>query len=159
MKIDGADETESIKNTMDPNWQIPITIHYRALSDKIKLRVFDKDLGKDDLVGEVSVTVNDLIRPFNRTRMQYNQFTLSMSGALEVLALTQADKLNSLQLSFSASKLPKMDTFGKCDPYFEIFLVDSKNMHSYDNAIKLYSSKVIKKTLNPEVSLNRILQI
>lgn len=113
--------TETKDNTINPTWGQPIILDYGREDDVIEFRINDEDIGKDDFVDKVECKIADLLSNAYLDSQNYQKFSLS-KGSLSILAMTEFDLKDVVKIHAQAFDLPKMDTFGKCDPFFELWV-------------------------------------
>ena len=147
VQIDEEGKTE-VLNSANPEWLKPVTLIYRRKTDVIKIMVCDESIQSS--TDELEISIEE-IKNGQTNGYGYVEKELKEGGELWVMLVGDSDLRNPEKFIFSAVKIPKMDIFGKCDPYFQIFVVDQENDEDIQNPLKIYKSKIIKKSLSPKV--------
>uniref|UniRef100_A0A674N6Y1 Copine I n=1 Tax=Takifugu rubripes TaxID=31033 RepID=A0A674N6Y1_TAKRU len=119
--------TERIKNTSDPSFsqRLRLDYHFEAVQN-LKLGIYDidnssSDLGDDDYLGGLEVTLGQIVSSKTLTRpLQLKKGKPAGKGTITVTAEEMTDN-RAIVLELEAKKLDKKDTFGKSDPFLEIF--------------------------------------
>ena len=115
----------TVNNNHDPVWHFTGQFSAFDKEENIKITVFDEDIGKDDFLGETSVSVEELRRSgeiINKVLQLENcksgQLTLSAKFVpLEVMKNTKG-KLSLIV--HSGKKLEKKNKLKKADPYLVV---------------------------------------
>ena len=144
-----SDKTKTLDNNVNPTYYDDVLeLDYSNLLDQINFKVMDDDIGKDDSIGECNIAVGKLLMSEGLNSFGYHRIELSKGGFLFVQAKHQFEMEQTVAFSVAATGLPKMDTFGKSDPYYQILLIDGKDgeMPEY---LQIFSSETEKKTLSP----------
>eukprot|EP00835_Amoeboradix_gromovi_P001858 NODE_94_length_21515_cov_0.130417.p8 type:complete len:368 gc:universal NODE_94_length_21515_cov_0.130417:1773-670(-) len=133
--------TETIKNNLSPVFSTKIQLKYYF--EKIQLLRFnirDDDGKKSQDLGSVTIALSEIItkseiqKPLLLNNKEKGSIIINGREIKEI-------RPGKIKLTLSGVGLDKKDTFGKSDPYVIIY-------NSLTNS-KLYSSEVIKNTLNP----------
>jgi hypothetical protein len=145
-------QTEHIKKTLMPVWDEVFPVNVPPFGSALRVEVHDHDQGSDhDFLGQVELILapsaeggQEMLIPTTTRplvpgegpdkRAAQGELTL----LLEDPALPTA-KLNRQLVLYGAADLPKVDTFGKCDPYSIVFW----------NNIELGKTEVVYKSLDP----------
>jgi len=140
--------TERISDNLNPVWQKKIVLDYNFEERQtLKFNVYDSDssttsLDDHDFLGSVECSLGEVVAA------QSKGFSKQLSNGKGATIYITAEELSSnkeqLTLKFSASKLDKMDWFGKSDPFIEILRSTESNQY-----ILVHRTDVIKNTLNP----------
>eukprot|EP00761_Pharyngomonas_kirbyi_P013694 gb/GECH01013723.1/.p1 GENE.gb/GECH01013723.1/~~gb/GECH01013723.1/.p1 ORF type:complete len:527 (+),score=120.13 gb/GECH01013723.1/:1-1581(+) len=150
--------TEMLKDQRNADFVKKIKLdYYFEEVQYLKFIVYDIDydkgpLDRNDLIGEVNSTVAEVVTAPN----QNFQRPIKHSGANHGTLIVRSEEINSenmgeLILEMAATKLPKMDWFGKSDPYL-LFLRANEDQ-SWSPAFK---TEIIKNTLTPRWKPMRI---
>eukprot|EP00029_Vermamoeba_vermiformis_P008752 TRINITY_DN417_c0_g2_i1.p1 TRINITY_DN417_c0_g2~~TRINITY_DN417_c0_g2_i1.p1 ORF type:complete len:536 (+),score=115.33 TRINITY_DN417_c0_g2_i1:31-1638(+) len=143
--------TEKISNTQHPVWQTSIKLEYKfEVLQKLIVRVGDIDGSKLEPIGEVEVSVADVVAQRGRA------FTCVLRhgdhkerGSLSITAeeiFQNTTPFKGFVLQCSARGLDAKDINGKSDPYFTIHKLHQDGT----NPILVRKSEIVKSTLNPE---------
>ncbi|VBB18647.1 hypothetical protein YASMINEVIRUS_1149 [Yasminevirus sp. GU-2018] len=144
--------TEKLKNNANPDFATLISFAYN-LQDMQELRfdIFDSDsdssdLSKHDLVHSETITVAD----FLKRGQGVATFTWTRKGGKKQSSMTAryergTNNNDSIKMTVSCKDLPKMDVFGKIDPFFVIkrLAEDGKTW------LECFKSPVIKSNYTP----------
>lgn len=161
--------TESIKDDLNPHFKIHVTVPYRFEElQNIRIGLWDIDsknpaLTNQDFLGDIRTTLGDVVAAgmwtgqLSYPRTQDNKKLLGGKRKLGSITVqvhenSKSEKI-ALRLSLSGIKLDKKDLFGKSDPYVIITQMKGRNA----SRTVLYTSEVIKKTLNPTWKPMRVL--
>jgi len=141
--------TETINNTLNPNFAKKIHLVYRFEEQQhIKFEVYDVDtydpsLEKQDFLGRCETTLGQIVSSGKVTLplvgMPCNKGELTVVA--EELALCRDEVL----LQFSGHNLDRKDWFGKSDPFLEFYKVCEDGEYRV-----VHRTEVIKWTLNPD---------
>jgi len=144
--------TETIDDNLNPSFVKTIKIDYMfEVVQNLLFRVYDYDSPqKSELIGECTCKLTDVILSHNRSvteTLKLGSKPGKSRGQLTVVADDVEGSNTALSLTFAATKVERMDMFGKSDP----FLVLSRVR---DSGVVTASAKteVIKNTLNPQWS-------
>uniref|UniRef100_A0A674NLE1 Copine-3 n=1 Tax=Takifugu rubripes TaxID=31033 RepID=A0A674NLE1_TAKRU len=129
--------TERIKNTSDPSFsqRLRLDYHFEAVQN-LKLGIYDidnssSDLGDDDYLGGLEVTLGQIVSSKTLTRpLQLKKGKPAGKGTITVCT---SQCCSSLQ-----------DTFGKSDPFLEIFKQGADGKWQL-----VHRTEVVKNNLNP----------
>merc|ERR1711915_314800 len=55
-------KSKTVKNNQNPVWNFDFEFPVIEKQSEMKLSIFDEDIGKDDTMGEVLITIDDLIK-------------------------------------------------------------------------------------------------
>uniref|UniRef100_A0A4W6CKY2 Copine-3 n=1 Tax=Lates calcarifer TaxID=8187 RepID=A0A4W6CKY2_LATCA len=126
--------TERLKNTSSPSFsqRLRLDYHFETVQN-LKLGVYDidnstSDLGDDDYLGGVELTLGQVC---------------TKSRFLTVTAEEIKDN-RAIELELEAKNLDKKDTFGKSDPFLEIFKQGDDGKWQL-----VHRTEVVKNNLNP----------
>uniref|UniRef100_A0A674NMT1 Copine I n=1 Tax=Takifugu rubripes TaxID=31033 RepID=A0A674NMT1_TAKRU len=142
--------TERIKNTSDPSFsqRLRLDYHFEAVQN-LKLGIYDidnssSDLGDDDYLGGLEVTLGQIVSSKTLTRpLQLKKGKPAGKGTITVTAEEMTDN-RAIVLELEAKKLDKKDTFGKSDPFLEIFKQGADGKWQL-----VHRTEVVKNNLNP----------
>ncbi|XP_033483611.1 copine-1 isoform X2 [Epinephelus lanceolatus] len=117
--------TEHLINTSSPSFsqRLRLDYHFETVQN-LKLGVYDidnasKDLGDDDYLGGVELTLGQIVSSKTLTRpLQLKKGKPAGKGSITVTAEEIKDN-RAIELEFEAKNLDKKDTFGKSDPFLE----------------------------------------
>ena len=156
-------KTQTLDNNLNPTYfEDLLELEYSGLLDRITFKVKDNDIGKDDSIGEITVPVGKLLMTEDFAGQEkpnafgYHRFELPKGGELFVQAKPKFEMEQTIGFSVAAKGLPKMDTFGKSDPYYQISLIDENEGGGAPQYLQVYSSQTIKKTLSPDWGEDRM---
>lgn len=154
-------KTQTLDNNLNPTYfEDVLELEYSNLLDRITFKVKDEDIGKDDSIGELDIAVGKLLmnqgnenlnenhKSFGLNSFGYHELELSKGGLICVQALRKFEMEQRVNFSVAATGLPKMDTFGKADPYYQILLIDADKSGGPEY-LQIFSSETLKKTLSP----------
>jgi len=148
------DRTEVIDNNLNPDFKKKFIVNYHfERRQEVLIKVYDvdsKNLGRysdHDFLGMARATLADLISRGKAVLPLTDKYGRSLRK--KSLAVVRCNDIgdNSLRakMTLAGDKLPKMDLFGKADPYLEIF---KKSLQ--DNAwLPVAKTEVCKYTYNP----------
>eukprot|EP00762_Andalucia_godoyi_P008293 ANDGO_02978.mRNA.1 Copine-A len=141
--------TEWQKNTLDPKFLQPITVDYSFEEvQMMRFSVYDvddashlQDLSRQDFLGSVDTTLSTCVA----ARASHLTLPLHPSGQM----IVRCEEVNvgvvgTVTMDIIAQDLPKMDTFGKADP----FLIFNRLMED-GSAVPVAKTEVVKNSLNP----------
>ncbi|XP_021163638.2 copine-1 [Fundulus heteroclitus] len=119
--------TERLKNTSSPAFsqRLRVDYHFETVQN-LKFGVYDidntsSDLGDDDYLGGVELTLGQIVSSKTVTRpLQLKKGKPAGKGSITVTAEEIKDN-RAIVLELEAKKLDNKDTFGKSDPFLEIF--------------------------------------
>jgi hypothetical protein len=148
-KINGTEtlrgRTETIANSLDPNWKTAINVEYRFETQQdFVVRIFDDD-GKgrkgDDSLGIVEFPLAHVVSG----RGGKCDKPIPFSGTLTIVSQASSNAGNdTLTIRFAGRKLKKMDFIGLSDPYFKLYRIQPNGTNEL-----LYQSAPIQETLDP----------
>uniref|UniRef100_A0A4W6CME2 Copine-3 n=1 Tax=Lates calcarifer TaxID=8187 RepID=A0A4W6CME2_LATCA len=140
--------TERLKNTSSPSFsqRLRLDYHFETVQN-LKLGVYDidnstSDLGDDDYLGGVELTLGQVC-----TKSRFLTVLLQSSGYKPVLHFVTAEEIKdnrAIELELEAKNLDKKDTFGKSDPFLEIFKQGDDGKWQL-----VHRTEVVKNNLNP----------
>jgi hypothetical protein len=138
-------KTETIKNDLAPSFLKSITVDFFFESQQFfKVKMNDDDgsgVAGDESLGEATFQLAHVVGSRNSTL----EVPMSGKGKLFVTAKEASQAGNdTVVIHFHGHHLKKMDTFGKSDPYFQLFRTLPNGQQR-----KLFQSAVIDKTLDP----------
>ncbi|KAF8354611.1 nra-1, partial [Pristionchus pacificus] len=143
-----AGRTETINNTLDPDWATKIQLEYNfGEQQRLLFEVFDKgNKGKHTRLGQATILLHEIIGA------KYNRVTVPLSedgkqyGSITISAEEQSKgRQESLYFICSASNVDRKDFLGKCDPFLKISRIN------YDNTLQLaYRTRYKEQNLNPK---------
>ncbi|KAF2073917.1 hypothetical protein CYY_004771 [Polysphondylium violaceum] len=147
--------TEKVKNNLNPDFAQPIKIDYHfERVQYLNFVVIDidkevkslKDLDSNDYIGNFYINLSNILaspgRNISKELTLHNKF----SGTIQVQAEEVVASQHLFNFSIEGTHLDKKDLFSS-DPYFNVYKKTSPTDYS-----KVYQSKVIKNTLNPDYS-------
>ncbi|XP_041639076.1 copine-1 isoform X2 [Cheilinus undulatus] len=142
--------TERLNNTSSPSFsqRLKVDYHFETVQN-LKLGVYDidnksKDLGDDDYLGGVELTLGQIVSSKTITRpLQLKKDKPAGKGTITVTAEEIKDN-RAIQLELEAKKLDKKDTFGKSDPFLEFFKQGDDGKWQL-----VYRTEVVKNNLSP----------
>jgi hypothetical protein len=125
---------------------------------KLAFRVYDMDtdfknnstdnvdVGKQDFLGEATCCLADIVggRGGQKT-IQLTSDQKGSCGSITIIAEELAGQNDLVQLVLCASKLPRMDTFGKSDPFLKIY------KEKANTRTACFKTEVVKQNLSPQV--------
>jgi hypothetical protein len=162
-------ETESIKDELSPHFKRHVTVPYRFEElQNLRIGLWDIDsknpaLNMHDFLGDVRATLGDIVAAGEWTgKLSYpvaadNKTLLGRQRKLGTVTIrvhedSKSDKI-AVRFAMSALKLDKKDLFGKSDPYVVITQLKGRT----NSRTVLYTSEVLRRTLNPTWKPVRIL--
>uniref|UniRef100_A0A3Q3GVH5 Copine-3 n=1 Tax=Labrus bergylta TaxID=56723 RepID=A0A3Q3GVH5_9LABR len=142
--------TERLMNSSSPSFsqRLRIDYHFETVQN-LKLGVYDidnssTDLGDDDYLGGVELTLGQIVSSKTITRpLQLKKGKPAGKGAITISAEEIKDN-RAVELEFEAKKLDKKDTFGKSDPFLEIFRKGDDGKWQL-----VHRTEVVNNNLNP----------
>ncbi|XP_024118608.1 copine-1 [Oryzias melastigma] len=142
--------TERVKNCSSPAFsqRLRLDYHFEAVQN-LKLQVYDidnatSDLGDDDFLGGVELTLGQIVASKTLTRpLQLKKGKPAGKGSITVSAEEIKDN-RTIVLELEAKNLDKKDTFGKSDPFLEIFKEGEGGKWQL-----VHRTEVVKNNLNP----------
>jgi len=157
IQIVGKAKTSPIDDNINPNWVMEnLEITYQSVGSEIKFDVLDENnIVDDDRIGYVRSSIAELTNnKFRLNKFGYQHHNLDKGGVLCIQSLTAEEMNNMVEMQISGCKMPKEDTFGKCDPYIEVYLIDDikltpEDQAKSDNNLLIWKSSVQKKTYKP----------
>ncbi|CAI2364003.1 unnamed protein product [Moneuplotes crassus] len=159
-------KTETIQNNLNPDFSTPIILDYFfEKTQDIRFEVYDQDPTRKEEQGMNTTKVANLLGAKNQT--YYAPLLLSNGskknrGSIVVNTDAVKDSNKSVVISLECSKLKsKKEFFGLVStnhPFLEIKRCRTREVTTDDikNAIKVYTSPVLKPTLNPVFNLGEI---
>ncbi|KAM6928064.1 copine-1 isoform 2-T3 [Xenentodon cancila] len=142
--------TERMKNTSSPSFsqRLRLDYHFETVQD-LKLGVYDidnstSDLGDDDYLGGVELTLGQIVSSKTLTRpLQLKKGKPAGKGSITITAEEIKDN-RAIVLELEARKLDNKDTFGKSDPFLEIFKQGDDGKWQL-----VHRTEVVKNNLSP----------
>ncbi|XP_017286976.1 copine-1 isoform X2 [Kryptolebias marmoratus] len=142
--------TERVENSSDPSFsqRLRLDYHFETVQN-LKLGIYDidnssSDLGDDDYLGGVELTLGQIVSSKTITRpLQLKKNKPAGKGTITVTAEEIKDN-RAIVLELEAKKLDKKDTFGKSDPFLEIFKQGDGGKWQL-----VHRTEVVKNNLNP----------
>uniref|UniRef100_A0AAQ4QIG2 Copine-3 n=1 Tax=Gasterosteus aculeatus aculeatus TaxID=481459 RepID=A0AAQ4QIG2_GASAC len=142
--------TERLKNSSSPSFsqRLRVDYHFETVQN-LKLGVYDidnssADLGDDDYLGGVELTLGQIVSSKTLTRpLQLKKGKPAGKGSITITAEEVKDN-RAIQLEFEAKNLDKKDTFGKSDPFLEIFKKGDDGKWQL-----VHRTEVVKNNLSP----------
>ncbi|GLD58097.1 copine-1-like isoform X2, partial [Lates japonicus] len=142
--------TERLKNTSSPSFsqRLRLDYHFETVQN-LKLGVYDidnstSDLGDDDYLGGVELTLGQIVSSKTLTRpLELKKGKPAGKGTITVTAEEIKDN-RAIELELEAKNLDKKDTFGKSDPFLEIFKQGDDGKWQL-----VHRTEVVKNNLNP----------
>eukprot|EP00127_Corallochytrium_limacisporum_P005789 Clim_evm7s211 gene=Clim_evmTU7s211 len=149
--------TEMVKDNLNPEFKKEVLVDYRFEEiQHMRFLVVDVDkeggtVREQDYLGERLVTLSEIICcPNSKARYMLmkpgkgKNDDAGKRGHITIHAHEVKNVAYTVHMLLTGSGLDKKDTFGKSDPYVEIF---RKNKDG--EWVKIFKSEKIKKTLNP----------
>ena len=144
-------KTETINNTQDPMWMSRLGFKFQGLDDVIQFQVKNNNFGKDPIIGKLAISMGSLLNEYKEmNNWGYASFDLvseEFHSGGTLFIQSAMNQFESISFDASASGLPKMDFFGKADPYFTISIIDKENDEDF---LMIYKSENLKGTQNPD---------
>ncbi|MED6287109.1 Copine-1 [Characodon lateralis] len=142
--------TERLKNTSSPSFsqRLRVDYHFETVQN-LKFGIYDidnstSDLADDDYLGGVELTLGQIVSSKTVTRpLQLKKDKPAGKGTITVDAEEIKDN-RAIVLEVEAKKLDKKDTFGKSDPFLEIFKQGDDGKWQL-----VHRTEVVKNNLNP----------
>jgi hypothetical protein len=151
-KFEKIGNTERIENNSNPMFETIIEFPYRVQDNQeLKIDILDSDSKKDplkktDFIHSVVISIAELLKKNHGIgKFFWNNNKSSLSVQYESNSLSN-DIINA---DISCTGLPKMDTFGKIDP----FLVFYRLAEDGKTWLKAYETEHRKSTYTPEWKL------
>lgn len=142
--------TEQVQNQSSPTFSTRLRLQYHFESvQNLKLCVYDidnssKDLSDDDFLGGAELTLGQIVSSKTVTRpLQLKKDKPAGKGTITVTAEEVKDN-RAIELELEAKNLDKKDTFGKSDPFLEIFKQGDDGKW-----VLVHRTEVVKNNLNP----------
>ncbi|XP_037534901.1 copine-1 isoform X2 [Nematolebias whitei] len=142
--------TERVKNCSNPSFSQRLRLDYHFESvQNLKLGIYDidnssSDLSDDDYLGGAELTLGQIVSSKTVTRpLQLKKNKPAGKGTITVTAEEIKDN-RAIVLELDAKKLDKKDTFGKSDPFLEIFKQGDDGKWQL-----VHRTEVVKNNLNP----------
>lgn len=165
-KFTEVGRTETLDNNANPDFKTLIEFPYNVHDmQELKFQIYDsdsssKDLSKHDLIHEEVITVSDLLKR-GQGVCTFTWGTKGSSGGSSGGSSMTAryergtNNNDSIRMDVSCKDLPKMDLFGKVDPFFVIehLAEDGKTW------IKSFTSDVIKSNYNPQWKIDQTVRV
>jgi hypothetical protein len=143
--------TEAIKNDQNPKWKTTIKVPY-CLHDmqELKFELYDSDsssknLSKHDKITEFTTPLSKLLT-CAQGAVTFDWDKSSLTARYE----SGTSNNDTIKMTVKCKGLPRMDVFGKGDPYFII----EKKSEDGQTYVKIFESTVIKNTKDPEWKIN-----
>ena len=131
--------TETVRDDLNPNWSRTIIADFFFETKQcMKFSVFDYDESKPDNLGEVYVTLGEIV---GKGTMMIN---LPKKGKLIIRVEEVKNSLDQYEFHLRGKKLDKKDLFGKSDPYLIFYRSLGGNSWS-----EVHRTEIIKNTLDP----------
>uniref|UniRef100_A0A3B5QEN1 Copine-3 n=1 Tax=Xiphophorus maculatus TaxID=8083 RepID=A0A3B5QEN1_XIPMA len=142
--------TERLDNTSSPSFSQRLRVDYHfEMVQNLKFGVYDIDnstsnLADDDYLGGTELTLGQIVSSKTITRpLQLKKDKPAGKGSITITAEEIKDN-RAIVLEMEAKKLDKKDTFGKSDPFLEIF------KQGEDGKWQLvHRTEVVQNNLNP----------
>ncbi|KAN0023754.1 hypothetical protein ACTFIV_008141 [Dictyostelium citrinum] len=136
--------TEMISNNLNPVFKKTVTIDYHfERIQNLKFEVLDIDGGKNDTIGDFSITLGNIIsKPGKKVFGDIKCRNGKKTGTIEIIAEEIQETGQNIILKLQGSKLDKKDLFSS-DPFYKIFKA------SPNGNLLVYQSPVIKSNINP----------
>ncbi|XP_057701514.1 copine-1 isoform X2 [Corythoichthys intestinalis] len=142
--------TEHLQNTSSPSFsqRLRLDYHFETVQN-LKLGVYDidnasKDLGDDDYLGGVEITLGQIVSSKTLTRpLQLKKGKPAGKGSITITAEEIKDN-RLIELELEAKNLDKKDTFGKSDPFLEFFKKGDDGKWQL-----VHRTEVVKNNLSP----------
>uniref|UniRef100_A0A3B3UY91 Copine-3 n=1 Tax=Poecilia latipinna TaxID=48699 RepID=A0A3B3UY91_9TELE len=141
--------TERLNNTSSPSFsqRLRVDYHFETVQN-LKFGVYDIDnstsnLADDDYLGGAELTLGQIVSSKTITRpLQLKKDKPAGKGSITVSKEIKDNK--AIVLELEAKKLDKKDTFGKSDPFLEIFKQGENGKWQL-----VHRTEVVKNNLNP----------
>lgn len=155
-------KTETLNDQLSPKFATPFMVDYvfeKALHMRFEVydedspvRDLSRDLSSQDFLGSAQTELAMLVHAPGQTqtmalRDKKGRKQKNGKGRLSMITFhveEVSECADVVHLELAADKLPKMDWFGKGDPYFEIH-----RLREDGNWVKCYQSEVIKNSKKP----------
>ncbi|XP_033829980.1 copine-1 isoform X1 [Periophthalmus magnuspinnatus] len=142
--------TEKLMNSSSPSFstRLRVQFHFESVQN-LKFCIYDidnktSDLKDDDFLGGAELTLGQIVSSKSVTRpLQLKKDKPAGKGSITVTAEEVKDN-RALQLELEAKNLDKKDTFGKSDPFLEIFKQGDDGKW-----VLVHRTEVVKNNLNP----------
>ncbi|XP_014860489.1 PREDICTED: copine-1-like isoform X2 [Poecilia mexicana] len=142
--------TERLNNTSSPSFsqRLRVDYHFETVQN-LKFGVYDidnstSDLTDDDYLGGAELTLGQIVSSKTITRpLQLKKDKPAGKGSITITAEEIKDN-RAIVLELEAKKLDKKDTFGKSDPFLEIFKQGENGKWQL-----VHRTEVVKNNLNP----------
>eukprot|EP00466_Bigelowiella_natans_P005999 jgi/Bigna1/91663/estExt_fgenesh1_pg.C_1110041 len=162
-KFSLIDRTEVIDNNLNPNFKKRFVLDYHfERRQEIILKVFDVDSARlsrqsdHDFLGMARTTLADLISRGKAALPLTDQKGRPMRRGKGSLAIIRCNEIGDssmrCKLNLKGDGLPKMDLFGRADPYLEIY---KKSLHD-ETWLPVDKTEVCKYTYNPRWKIKDI---
>uniref|UniRef100_A0A7S4DNV9 C2 domain-containing protein n=1 Tax=Lotharella globosa TaxID=91324 RepID=A0A7S4DNV9_9EUKA len=149
------DRTEVIDNDLNPNFKKRFVMDYHfERRQELVFKVFDVDstnlkkMADHDFLGMARTTIGDLISRGKAvlplTDAQGRKLK-RLNSVMIVNCREIGDTSHRCKITFKGDNLPKMDLFGRCDPYLEIY----KQTADRKQWLHVKKTEVCKYTYNP----------
>merc|ERR1740117_1462134 len=152
--------TETLTNNNNPNFGKRFKIPYHFEQEQmVFVQIWDEDVKDHDYIGEVQVSLGEIISAPGgacKHRLKKNGSPLRKGGCC-ILKAEQVVTTNEMAVfHMRASKLRRMDLFGKSDPYLAFY-----REHTDGSWLECHRTEVIKQNLNPvwkpfEINLGKL---
>ncbi|CAI2362928.1 unnamed protein product [Moneuplotes crassus] len=159
-------KTETIQNNLNPDFSTPIIIDYFfEKTQDIRFEVWDQDPSRKEKQGSHTTKVAHLLGARDQTyfaALSKSEKSKKNCGSIFVTTDAVKDTNKSVIINLQCSGLKsKKEFFGLINtnhPFLEIKRCRTREptMENAKNAIKVYTSKVLKPTLNPSFDLGEI---
>lgn len=152
-KFEVIGHTEKLNNNSNPEFETIIEFPYRVQdSQELKFDILDSDSKKDplektELIHSITVSVADLLKKSRGLgKFLWNNDKSSLSVKYESNSMSN----DTIYAEISCSGLPKMDTFGKIDPFLVFYRLgeDGKTW------LKAFETEHKNSTYAPEWEMN-----
>eukprot|EP01084_Bolivina_argentea_P026186 48639_1 len=152
-------KTEIVWDNPHPDFSKDIRINYLFEEIQyIRLEMYDADehqtidLSKHDYIGSAEFVVGDLVTANGQKLIMAitdrNGKRIKKVKGLQPIVIVRAqeidDNYDEIELQFSSNGLPKMDTFGKIDPFIQIYRSTNDGQWA-----SVYKSEYIKSSYSP----------
>jgi len=156
-------KTETLNDQLSPKFATPFIVDYvfekathmrfEVYDEDSPIRNLNRDLKNQDFLGAAETELATLVHAPGQTQtlaLRDKKGRKMKNGKNRLSMITfHVEEVNEcadvVHLELAADKLPKMDWFGKGDPFFEIH-----RLREDGSWVKCYASEVIKNTKSPK---------
>jgi len=145
--------TEVLKDNPNPDFTTQLKMDYCFEEKQIlRFQVFDSDGSSGSLIGDIEVTLGELITSSGKTKTGclYKK-NAPMDCSISFRCEEICDLKELLVLRLRGEGLDKKDLLSKSDPFFEIHRLQADG-----TSFMVFTSEVIQNTLNPAWEQRRI---